>query len=133
MDPPPVAFRWAPRRGWSEVEPRFSLLHELPAGFLAGFGLAVKLLRDRRGSANVAQAQDFNFEVAAFGLDRQQIANADHARRASRLLVRFDAVQLTGLRGEGARLEEACRPQPFVETRACHKSSVLRASIERKQ
>lgn len=70
MDPAPIAFGRTARRRRCEVEPGFALFCELASGLLTGFGLAVELLRDRGGAAGIAQAQNFNFEVAPFGFDR---------------------------------------------------------------
>ena len=49
-----------------EEESGFSLLGDQGTSFAAGFGFAVKGLRDGGGSAHLAQPQHFDFKVAAF-------------------------------------------------------------------
>jgi len=79
VDPAAVAFRWAASGSRREVQAGFTFLGELAASFLAGFCLAIKLLRSSSRSADIAQAQNLDFEVAPFGLDRQHVADADLA------------------------------------------------------
>jgi hypothetical protein len=120
VDEAAIALRGAASGGRAEVESGFALLRESAAGFATGLGFSVELLGDRDGSAHFAQAQDFDFEIAAFGFDGELVADVHFARGAEGLVVGFDTAQLAGLCSEGARFEEARRPQPFVETRAVH-------------
>ena len=48
-------------------------------------------------------------------------------------MVGLDAAERAGFGSEGAGFEEARRPEPFVETRASHASSVLRGAKSRRR
>ena len=120
MNLAPVALRWAASRSRRKVQPGFSLLGKLAPSFAAGLGFLVKRLRNRSGSANLAQRQDLDHKVAAIVPDREQIAHANLARRSRRLMVGLDPAQLARLRRQRARLEETRGPQPFIKTGAVH-------------
>ena len=79
MDQATVAFRGTAGGGGGEVESGLALLGKFTPRFAARFGFAVELLRDGSRPADAAQAQDFDFEVAALIFDRQQIADANFA------------------------------------------------------
>jgi len=98
------------------VQTSLAFFCEFSAGLAAGFGFPVEGLGDWRWSAHVAERQNFDFEVSAFILDGQHVADAHLARRSRRLMIGFDPAELAGLCGECAGLEEARRPEPFVET-----------------
>ena len=80
------------------------------AGFFAGFGLAVEGLGDGGGAALLAEDEDFDFKLAAFVFDVEDVAEADLAGRLGGLVVRGDAVELAGFAGLLAGFEEAGGP-----------------------
>ncbi len=100
------------------------LLPKLPAGFR----FAVKRLRDGRRAAYLAQLQDFHLKLAAVISDLQQVTHAHFTGWFGLLSIGTDAAQLTGPRGERARLEEAGGPKPFVHANASHEVSYTRGS-----
>ncbi len=124
MDAPAIAFGGASGGSGCEVETGLAVFGEFAAGSAAGLGFAIKLLGDGSRTAEIAERQDFDLEVAAFGFDGEQVADADFAGRARGLLVRLNPAEVAGLRREGAGFEEARRPEPFVESRAGHAFSV---------
>lgn len=119
-----IAFGGATRRSRNEVQSGPALFCKFPARFAAGFGFAIELLRNGRGSADVAQAQDFHFEVSAVVFNREKIPDPDFAGGAEGLMIGFDAPQFTRFPGECARFEEARGPKPFVEANPVHISIV---------
>jgi len=88
--------------------------------FCAGFGLAVEGLRDRGGTALLAQRNHFNLEFGGLILDLQHVANAHLASRFGADTIGHDATHLAGFRGQLARLEKARGPQPLVDASAIH-------------
>src|SRR5580700_3373233 len=110
-----VAFGRAGCGGGSEMHHGFSFLGGLAASFTAGVGFAVERLRDGGGSAEVAEGEDVDFELAAFGADLEAIADVNVAAGFDRLVVGLDAVEFAGAGGLGAGFEEARRPEPFVD------------------
>jgi hypothetical protein len=116
MDEAAIAFGGARGGSGLEEESGLTLFGEEGAGGAAFLGLAVERLRDGGGAADFAEGEDVDFVKAAFGLDGEPIADADLARGTQRLTFRLDAIQVAGLRGEGAGFEEARGPEPFVET-----------------
>ena len=133
VDLTPIAFRWTSRRGGCEVQAGLAFFCKFAARFAARLGFAEKLLGDRGWPTHIAQTENLDFEVAPFSPDREQIADTNFARRTSGLMIRLHAAQLAGFCGKRACLEEARRPQPFIETRAGHESSVLRAETSEKR
>ena len=110
-----VALGGASCGGWGEVHEGSAFLGGLATGFTAGVGFAVKSLRDGGGATQVAEGEDVDFELAAFGADLEAIADVDVAAGFDRLVVGLDAVEFAGAGGLGAGFEEACRPEPFVD------------------
>lgn len=98
----------------------FTLVGNLETCFAAGFGLAVKGLCHRRWASDVAHAEDIDLEAAGIVFDLQAIAGADVACRFGAEAIRFDPAQIAGARGHGAGLEEARRPEPFVDANGVH-------------
>ncbi|SRR6266567_7708133 len=80
-DPSAIAFARSTLGQRSELLHRLSFFGGLQAEFLAGVGLSIKLLRYGCGATYLAQFQNLDFEVAAFVLHMQHIANAHIARR----------------------------------------------------
>jgi len=97
-------------RGWSEVHECPAFLGHFLARFVAGFGLLVERLRDRRGPAEVAESEDVNLEFSAFGTDLQAVSNVDVAAGFDRLVGALNSVEFAGVGGLGAGLEEARGP-----------------------
>lgn len=108
-----------------EVKARFALLGDEAAGFAALLGFTVEAVRDGSGTADFTEGEDFDFEVPALVFDGEEVADANLAGGAGRLVVRLDAIQIAGLGGERARFEEARGPEPFVDA---HEDSVNPAS-----
>ena len=105
----------------------FALFGGLAAGLFALFGLAVEGLGDGGGAALLAEGEDLDVELAAFVFDVEHVADADFAGRLGGLVVRGDAVEVAGLGGLLAGLEEAGGPEPFVDAGAGHGSIFVRA------
>lgn len=98
----------------------FAFLRELAAGFAAGLRFAIEALGDRGRAPHVAESDDLDLEVASICPDREPISDADFPCCADRLMVRLNPAQRNGTGGEGASLEEARCPKPFVETHTVH-------------
>ena len=109
----------------------FALFRSAQTGFAAGFGFAVEGLRHRCGAADVADAEHIDLKAAGVVFDLQAVAGADIARGFGAEAVRLDAAQIAGARGQGARLEEARGPEPFVHAYRVH-SLILRREMRRK-
>ncbi len=122
----PVALRWTAGGSGRIISHGFAFFFEFLSPFAAGFGLAVKGLRHRGRTADLAHRQDLHFKVAALGPDLQHVAGLHLARGLGRLMMEFDAAQLAGTRRQGPALEEPRRPQPLVDPDAGH-PSILRA------
>ena len=116
MDQAAVALGGTAGGSGGEVEAGSALLGEFLARCAAGFGFGVELLGDGGGSAQIAERDDVDFEVAALGADGEAIADADLAGGTRGLMIGLDAAQFAGVRSKGAGLEEARGPKPFVET-----------------
>jgi len=110
-----VALGGASCGGGGEVHEGLAFFGGLATGFAAGVGFLVERLGDGGGAAEVAEGEDVDFELAAFGADLEAIADADVAAGFDRLVVGLDAVEFAGAGGLGAGFEEACRPEPFVD------------------
>ena len=121
----PVAFRWPPRGHGFKLHGCFALGCRLQARFLAFFGLAIERLRHRRGPAHLAQQQHFYMKLAAIVGDPQLVAHADLAGGFCGLPIGLNPAQLTCSRGKSARLEEARRPKPFIDSHGRHEGIVL--------
>ena len=101
-------------RGFEE-EAGFALFGDEGAGGVAGFGFLIEGLGDGGGSADFADGEDFDLEVSTVIFDGEHVADADFAGGARGLLVRLDAAEIAGFRGEGTGFEEARGPEPFVD------------------
>jgi hypothetical protein len=99
---------------------KFALFGCFAATFLTGFGFAVEGLGEGGRAALLAEGEDLDFEVAAFGFDAEHVADADFAGGFDRLLVGEDALQLAGFGGLLAGLEEAGGPEPLVDAGSGH-------------
>ena len=91
------------------------------ARFLAGFGFTIQRLRHGGRATDLAEQQDFHMKFAAIVGDPQHVTDADFACRLGRLAVGLNPAQLTRPRRESSRLEEACSPEPFVDSYGRHK------------
>lgn len=91
MDFAAVAFRRTLRWRGREVHHGLSFFGSFAASFFALVGFAVERLRYWRGAADVAQQQDFDLEVSAFGTDLQRFSDSDFTGRLGRLMIRFDS------------------------------------------
>jgi len=111
-----VAFGGSAEGRGGEVESGFAFLGKFSPGIAAGIGLLVECLGDCGWSAHITQGEDFDFEVSALIFYRERVADADFTGGAGSLLIRLNAAEFTGFCSEGAGLEEARRPEPFVET-----------------
>ena len=106
--------------------PRLELVEALALGsnfeaqFAAGVRLAVERLSDRGWAADVAYGEDFNVEIAGIVGDVQLVAGMNLARRFDALPRRVDPPEFAGLSAKLARLVEARRPQPLVNTNPGH-------------
>jgi hypothetical protein len=110
--------------GWGEGEraEKAALFSGLEAGELADFGLAIEGMGDGSGATLVAEGEDLDLELATFVADAEHVAEADLAGGLGGLAVRDDAVELAGLRGLFAGLEEAGGPEPLIDAGAGHGS-----------
>lgn len=121
MDESSVALCWAGRGvvvgEWAE---EFALFGGFPAELDALGGLAVEGLGDSGGGALLAQAEDFDREVAGLVADLQHVAEPDLAGGLAACLVGRDTTHVAGLGGLFASLEEAGGPEPLVDTDADH-------------
>lgn len=109
--------------GWgSEVDraKELSLFGGLAARFFALFGFAVEGLGYRCRTALVAEGEDLDVELASFVFDVEHVADADLAGGLGGLIVRGDAVHVTGFGGLLAGFEEAGGPEPLVDAGAGH-------------
>jgi hypothetical protein len=97
----------------------------LGGGFLAPLaafvGFAVEGLRDRCRSADFAELQDFDFELATFVADAKHVSDADFAGCLGELSVGENSPEFAGVLGQGARLEEARGPEPEIDAYTGHK------------
>ena len=88
----------------------------------AGLPLAIKSLCDSGGSANLAEKQNLHDELAGVVLDAQGVAGVHLAAGFGGQAVGFDSAEFTGVRCEGAGLEESSSPEPLVDPDAGHNS-----------
>jgi hypothetical protein len=98
-DVPAVALGWPAHWQHFELSRGPALGRYFLAEFAAGFGFAVKSLRDGRWAARVAELQNFYFEVAAIVGDSQHVSDANFARGLGGLTVRLNPAKVTGFRG----------------------------------
>jgi len=80
----------------------------------------VKGLCDGGSGALIAEGEDFDFELAGFVADVEEVADLDFAGGLGALAVGGDAAQVEGFRGLFAGLEEARGPEPLVDADAGH-------------
>ncbi len=106
----PVALGWPALRRWAKNHSGFALLSSFNSELTAGIGFAIQRRRHRSRSAHLAHQQNFHFEVAAFSFDVQAITNVDLTGRLSRLMIRLNAAEIAGARGQGAGFKESRRP-----------------------
>lgn len=124
-DLPAVAFRWPTGGRRLKLHGRFTLGCGLQPRLFAFIGLAIKRLRHRGWTADLAKQQDFNVKVAAIIGYPQLVAYADLARRLGRLPVGLNPAELAGPRSDSAGLEEPGGPKPFVHAYGRHAGIVL--------
>lgn len=93
-----------------EVEEGLALLGKFFSRFAAGFRFLVEGLREGSGSAGIAEGEDVDFELAAFGANLQAVADVDVAAGLDGLAGTLNAVEFAGAGGLGAGLEEARGP-----------------------
>ncbi len=86
----------------------------------ARLGLTVERLRDRRGSAHLAEQQHLQLKIAAVVFHPQHVACVYLARSLSCLSVGLDPAQFTCPLRQRACLEEPGGPQPLVHSHAAH-------------
>src|SRR5690242_6071212 len=111
---PPVALRRPALGNGACLHQRLSLFGGLQAQLAARFTLAVERLRDGSRSANLAEQQNFDLELAGFVADAQPVADANLARRLGALPVPLNPAQVAGVGGERTGLEKSRGPEPFV-------------------
>lgn len=103
----------------------FALFGDFEPCLAAGFGFTIEGSSERRRTADVTEEENFDFEIAAFGLDLEHIADVNFVGRLDRLVLRLDSAEFTGVRGQAALLEEASGPEPFVYANAGHTLSLI--------
>jgi hypothetical protein len=111
----PVALGGAACGDGRELLHGLSLGGQLEARFLAGFGFGVESLGDGGGAAHLAEGEDLDVEFAAFIADVEHVSDADFAGGLGLDFVGVDAAEVARFGGEGAGLEEARGPEPFVD------------------
>ena len=95
------------------------------AEFAAGVGLGVQGLGDGGGGALVRQDEEFDGVLGGLSCDLQGVAELEDAGGFCGLRVAEDVAGIAGGGGERAGFEEACRPEPFIDTETVrHKRSV---------
>lgn len=95
---------------WSVLLHGLALGGLLLAALLALLGFAVERLRHRCRTAEVADAEDLDVEIATFVLDAQHVADVNITGWFGLDFVGPDAADVTGLRCQGTRFEKARRP-----------------------
>jgi hypothetical protein len=111
-----VALGGASAGGTVDGVHHFALGGDLEAKLAAGFGFEVQRLGNGGGTAHLAELQDLDIEVAGVVGDVELVTQADFASGLNALPGGLDAAKLARLGGERARLEEARRPEPFVDS-----------------
>ena len=106
----------------------FALGSDTLAGFDAGAGFLVEGMGDRGGAASVAELQDLDLELSAFGANSQHVTDANVAGGFYRLSPGFNSSQFASVRGHASGFEEARGPKPFVETDTGHGTILARWS-----
>ena len=126
MDQSPVAFirSFGGRSSCHRTE-KFSLFNSFEASFLAFVSLAVERLGDRGRTTLLAEGENLDVIFSPFVLDVEHVADTDLACWLGRLAIRQNTLQLAGLGGLFAGLEEACRPKPFVDAGSGHAGIVV--------
>jgi hypothetical protein len=99
---------------------RFALFGGFLTGLFAGLGFSIKGLGDARRPAYFAQRLYLHFVFATFITDLEHIANVDFARRFGFKVAGANAAEIAGFAGQCACLEEARRPEPFVNSHGGH-------------
>jgi hypothetical protein len=79
----------------------------------------------RRRAAHLAQRENFNLKVAALVLHFQLVAHMNLARGLGLMPVGENAAQVASFRRQRPSLEEARRPQPFVNANGIHEAIVV--------
>lgn len=126
-DSAPIALRRPALRRRSHSPGGLSFFGRFQSRFAAQFSFPIKTLRHRRRSANIAHDQDFDLEVSTFIPDVEHVTDLYFASRFCRLLVRLNSSQFAGAGGESASFEESRSPEPFVDARAAHDSTIITA------
>ena len=98
----------------------FALGGKFEAGFTARVCFAIEGLCDCGGAAGFAEDEDFDLEEAALICDLQHVADADVTGGLGGDAVGEDAADIAGFGGEGAGLEEARGPEPFIDANGGH-------------
>ena len=99
-DPTTVAFRWPACGQLFKLAHCFALGCHFQAQFAARLGLAVESLRNRGGTADIAEKQNLHLKVAAIVLHLQQVADSNLARSLGLLSVSFNSAEFTCPCGE---------------------------------
>jgi hypothetical protein len=86
--------------------------------------------RDRCSDALVDDTHDLELTVVTVRACRDPITDSDVARRLRRCTVDPDVAAAYGVGGRGPRRVHAHRPQPSVDPRPFHRSSVAGSSIK---
>ncbi len=97
----------------------------LQARLTAGIGLSVEGLGDGGGSPRLAEREQIHMEYTGLTVDAEPVPEAQDAGGFCTLAVHLDAPDVAGVCGKRARLEEARRPQPFVEAQIVWHRSIV--------
>jgi hypothetical protein len=90
---------------------------DLGAEFAAFVRLMEQRLSDRRGAALIGQGENFELVFAGIGPYLDLVAHFEDARGFGRLSVAGDVSAVAGCGRQGAGLEEARGPEPFVDAK----------------
>ncbi len=107
----------------------FALLRHLLAQCAARFGLPVERLCHGGRTPQFAEQQDLYLKLSTFGLDLQQIADADRSRTLGRLAIGSHPTQFTCPSCQRAGFEEPRRPEPLVHAYIGHNFIVVYSGI----
>lgn len=105
-----IAFRRPAHGRGREMHHGLALSGNFGAGLATRVSFAVQGLGDDGRATNVAELQNFDFEVSTFRSDLKHVADMNFTRRFRWLLIGLDSSKFAGPRGHRARLEEARGP-----------------------
>jgi len=80
----------------------------------------IEQLRNRRGTACLAESQHLHFKFAAIVFYLQQVTRVDLSSRFDSLPISFNSAQFARPGGQCAGLEEARSPEPFIYSDTSH-------------